>query len=341
MMLLKIFTNHFSNFRYNKYMFLDIVQEYKKYNDEEIDNLSQIKSKNEIPTLKDIAQVVHAETYIKEGMILVRKHPRFCYVKKHSHNYLEVNYVLSGKVTQILDKNTITLKQGEILFISKNSEHEFEPAEEDDILLNFIILPEFFDFFYPFIEQNSNIKKFLVNLLSNKEESNSIIFRVSQYETIQNIVKNILITFNEKYEKTNDLLRQYFLLLIYELLKHTDSAEETKKANYDSIILFKTYNYLENNYINGSLKGLSLSLKEDYYYLSKRIKILTGFTFQQLLQAERIKAAKSLLESTDANINDIAYHVGYNNLTFFYKMFKKEVGQSPLEYRNSHIKAAQ
>lgn len=315
-------------------MFGDIENKYKAYNEEELANLSIIKKGEGYPTLKDIAQVVDAKTLIKEGMILIRKHPRFCYVGKHSHNYLEVNYVLNGNVTQILDSNKITLKKGELLFISKNSEHEFLPAEDDDILLNFIILPEFFDFLYPFIDKNGNLRKFLVNMLSNKEENNSIIFHVADSEVVQNIIKNILITFEEKNEKMNDLLRQYFLLLINELLKKTDQAEESKTSNYDSIILFKTYNYIENNYSTGSLKDLCSILKEDYYYLSKKIKKLTGFTFQQLIEQERIKSAKTLLKGTDANINDIAYHIGYNNLTFFYSLFKKHVGVSPLEYRN-------
>lgn len=317
-------------------MLVDILDKYTKHNEEELENLMRLKEENKIPQLKDLAQVVDAKTYLKEGMILIRKHPRFCYVRKHSHNYLEINYVLSGQITEILDNNKVDLNEGEMVFISKNSMHEFLPAGENDILLNFIILPEFFDFIFPFVDKNTNIKKFLVNLLSNKEESNSIIFHSSKIETVQNIIKNILITYEEKDEKMNDLLRQYFLLLIYELLKHTDQAEETLSSNYDSIILFKTYNYIESNYSNASLITLSSTLQEDYFYLSKKIKKLTNFTFQQLLEAERIKASKTLLVSTDANINDIAYHVGYNNLTFFYRLFKKQVGCTPLEYRNKY-----
>ena len=103
-------------------------------------------------------------------------------------------------------------------------------------------MPEFFDYLFPFIDKNGNLKKFLINLLSNKEESNSVIFHVGDSELIQNIIQNILITYEEKDEKMNELLRQYFLILINELLRHTEYAEESKTSNYDSIILFKTYN---------------------------------------------------------------------------------------------------
>lgn len=319
-------------------VYQEIVNKYQEHNEEELNALQFAKDNNNTPYFNDLAQVMDGKTLIREGMILIRKHPRFCYVSKHSHNYLEINYILSGEVTQVLDGNKITLKQGEMVFISKNSKHEFLPAGEDDILLNFIVLPEFFDYIIPFIDKSGNLKKFLLNLLSNTDESNSIIFRVSDCEQVQNLIKNILISFEENDERINDLLRNYFLLLIYELLKHTDQAEETKAANYDSIILFKTYNYIENNYSSGSLKELCEILNENYNYLCKRIKKLTGFSFQKLLENERIKVAKTLLATTDINVNDIAYHVGYNNLTFFYKLFKKEVGISPLEYRTQNTK---
>lgn len=311
-----------------------LINKYKEINNEEAENLKSIKENDIVPNLKDVAQVLDAKSYISDGMIMIRKHPRFCYVRKHSHNYLEVNYVLSGEITEILDGNKITLKKGELLFLSKNSQHEFFPAKNDDLLLNFIILPEFFDYLFPFIDNEGSLKKFLVNLLNNNEENNSVIFHIGDCKQVQNVIENILITYDEKDKNMNELLRQYFLILINELLRHTERVEETKTSNYDSIILFKTYNYIENNYTDASLKQLATLLNENYNYISKKIKKLTGFSFQTILEKERIKASKILLSSTDANIYDIAYHVGYNNLTFFYSLFKKYENMSPLEYRN-------
>ena len=128
-------------------------------------------------------------------------------------------------------------------------------------------------------------------------------------------------------------MRYYFLILIHELLKHTDQAEESKSSNYDSVLLFKIYNYIENNYSSASLTDLANSLNESYSYISKKIKKLTGLSFQKILENERIRVAKSLLESTSVNIMDIAYHVGYNNQTFFYNLFQKATGMTPSNYR--------
>lgn len=311
----------------------EVIDQYRQYNQEELEAIEFKKKHNDTPYLTDIAQIVDAKSLLKDGMIMIKKHPRFCVVKKHSHNYLEINYVLSGEIEEIVDGNKITIRQGEIIFLGKNSKHEFLPAKENDILLNFIILPEFFDFIIPFIDSDGTIKNFLINLLSDKESNNSIIFHLSNCEQVQNIVYNILINYEERDEKMNNILRYYFLLLIFELLKHTEKAEETKASNYDSMLLFKTYNYIENNYQTATLYDLSIKLKEDYNYLSKKIKKLTGYSFQNILEDQRLKVSKTLLESTDISVNDIAEHIGYNNLTFFYKLFKRKEGMTPLEYR--------
>lgn len=315
----------------------EIIEEYRQYNEEEKEAKKYFEQTNKY-LQTEVEKVIDAKTYLKEGMIMVRKHPRFCSVIPHAHNYLEVNFMLSGEVSEIIDDNKIVLKKGEMVFFSKKSKHSILPAKEDDILLNFLILPEFFDFIIPYIDENGAIKNFLMDLLSSESEANSIIFHVSDNQKIQNIVQNILISFSNNDKEMNNILRYYFMILMFELIKCTNEMEETLTASYDSVLIFKTFNYIENNYVNGSLKGLAILLNEDYNYLSKRIKKITSFSFQKLLEMERIKVSKTLLNSTDININDIANHIGYDNLTFFYKLFKKYEGITPLKYRNNNKK---
>ena len=316
----------------------DILLMYKQYNEEEMIALNYAKKNYRAPYRNDLAQIVDARTLLKEGSISIKKHPRFCSISKHGHNYIEVSYVLSGKITQILDNDKITLHKGDIIFISPGSRHEFLPCGEDDIMINFIILPSFFDFLFPITDKNGSVNRFLTNLLSNTGEKNSIIFRLSDCEQVQNIIENILINYEEGDNDTSDSLKYYFLLLIYELLKHADQAEETNSSNYDSVLIFKTYNYIENNYNTATLLGLSSMLNEDYNFISKKIKKITGLSFQKILENERIRVAKMLLESTDVNIADIAFHVGYNNQTFFYNLFKKATGKTPSKYRSLALK---
>ncbi len=68
-------------------------------------------------------------------------------------------------------------------------------------------------------------------------------------------------------------------------------------------------------------------------YLGQLIKRETDSTFAELLNKQRIKAAQQLLLSTSDSIEDICYAVGYSNLGYFYKVFRKLCGKSPKAYR--------
>ncbi len=65
----------------------------------------------------------------------------------------------------------------------------------------------------------------------------------------------------------------------------------------------------------------------------------TGLTFVDHLTAVRMDRAKELLKSTEMNITEIAYRVGFNNANYFSSTFKKMVGTTAKEYRESLSRA--
>lgn len=72
-------------------------------------------------------------------------------------------------------------------------------------------------------------------------------------------------------------------------------------------------------------------LNEDY--MGQLFKKVTGTNISNYINANKINAAKDLLTGTNAKIIDIAYHVGFDNLTHFHRQFKKLTGCTPNEYR--------
>ena len=63
------------------------------------------------------------------------------------------------------------------------------------------------------------------------------------------------------------------------------------------------------------------------------MKKVTGMNISNYINTNRINAAKDLLADTGAKIIDVAYHVGFDNLTHFHRQFKKLTGCTPNEYR--------
>ncbi|HGK1097329.1 TPA: response regulator [Streptococcus pneumoniae] len=94
--------------------------------------------------------------------------------------------------------------------------------------------------------------------------------------------------------------------------------------------LFAYYEPIYRVIIQGNLNQI---VEELNLLLGQLIKRETDSTFAELLNKQRIKAAQQLLLSTSDSIEDICYAVGYSNLGYFYKVFRKLCGKSPKAYR--------
>lgn len=70
------------------------------------------------------------------------------------------------------------------------------------------------------------------------------------------------------------------------------------------------------------------------FYVSRILKERKGMTLRQYIIAYRIKAAKRLLQFSARTVNEIAEELGFTDASYFTKVFKGEVGETPKEYRN-------
>ncbi|MCD6120363.1 MAG: helix-turn-helix transcriptional regulator [Spirochaetales bacterium] len=68
-------------------------------------------------------------------------------------------------------------------------------------------------------------------------------------------------------------------------------------------------------------------------YFSRVVKLRTGYTFTELLNRIRIDYACSLLDSTDKNVAEVGFACGFNDQSYFTKVFKRKKGISPNNYK--------
>jgi AraC-like DNA-binding protein len=93
--------------------------------------------------------------------------------------------------------------------------------------------------------------------------------------------------------------------------------------------------YLETHYVGGSLTEAAGLLHCDVAWLGREIKRRTGKTYTELLQERRLRQAAWLLGNTSQRISDIALAVGYENVSYFHRIFRAHFGLSPKKYRDS------
>lgn len=319
---------------------IEILEKLVYFTDEEIDNLN---GKNTIDksiyTSKQSSIIDYEKLIFTDQQISVRKHARFCEYPKHRHNYIELMYVYGGEMTHIIDDKEIRLCEGDLLLLNQNIEHAIKYTNENDIIFNFIIKPEFLEFFSTMIDKNSYVSSFIFDALYSYDNIGEyLVFKTQNNDLIRNYIEAIITNIYEP--KLNNHLELKLLvgILLAELMDHPESIEAYSVNTCEKLVMSSILKYIAISYQEGSLGQLSEEINIPDYKICKILKKTVGKTFKQLIQDERLKVCTKLLLTTDLSVTDIMYEVGYENITYFYNIFKKAYGMTPHEYRIQNAK---
>lgn len=318
---------------------MELLEKVVYFTDEEIDNLNGKGSIDKSIFTNPQSNIVdYHKLLLDDEAISVRKHARFLEYPKHRHNYIELMYVYGGKMTHIIGQKEITIQEGDLLLLNQNVEHAIKYTDENDIIFNFIIKPEFLEFLSTMIDRTNEISNFIFDALYSYDNSEEfLVFRTNQNRLVRSyieaIIRNIYgVSINKKLS-----LKLLVGLLLTELMNHPEEIETYSQDSYETFLVGAILKYVATSYQVGSLYELSELIKVPDYKICKIVKKNTGKTFKQLIQDERLKVAKQLLLTSNMAISDIMYEVGYENITYFYKIFKKENEMTPNEYRIHHL----
>lgn len=264
--------------------------------------------------------------------ITIRPHTRFVAFSEHTHDYVEMVYMCRGQTTHRVNGQTIVLRTGELLMLGQNARQSIDAAGEEDVAVNFIVRPAFFSGTLPFLgEEETPLRRFVVSCLTGENEAGYLLFRVSDVPPIQNLVENLLYTLLEDTPNKRGILQMTMGLLFAQLLNHTETLQfETQEQN----AVFSALRYVEEQYRDGSLTEIAARLHYELPSLSRLIRQKTGKNFTELMQEKRLSQAAWLLRNTDKNVDEIANSVGYENLSYFHRLFAARFGQSPKKYRD-------
>ncbi len=276
--------------------------------------------------------VITGQKLLDHGkLITVRPHTRFVHFPAHTHDYVEIVYMCRGQTTHVINDTPITLQEGDLLLLGQNTRQEILPAAQNDIAVNFIVQPEFFSGTLSFLgTEDTPLREFVVRCLCGDNPSGYLHFRVSDVKQVQNLIENLLWTLITDTPNRRSINQLTMGLLFVQLLNHTDKLSVGNKEQ-DAIVW--VLRYIEERYVDGSLSDIAAQLHYDLAWLSREIKRRTGKTYTELVQEKRLSQAAWMLRNTQHKIADIGQSVGYENLSYFHRIFAAHFGMSPKAYR--------
>lgn len=266
-------------------------------------------------------------------MITLRPHTRFVSFPSHSHDYVEMLYMVKGcTVHEFPGREPLELTAGDILLMNCQSIHAIRECGAGDVGVNFIVQPGFFDEALNAIGSGNALGRFLVDALKRGESSIPYMhFRVSEIPAVQSLLESMVYTLADDVPTSQRILKTSMTLLLLHLLENTDHL--TLPSSGANALVVAVLDEIRHNYASISLKDFAASMHVSAAYLSQTVHRATGMSCTEHLQRQRINQAKRLLRETDLSVMDVCCAVGYSNTSHFYRLFTQHVGMNPTEYR--------
>lgn len=130
---------------------------------------------------------------------------------------------------------------------------------------------------------------------------------------------------------------QSFDGLVEILEEVADITVNSLMRDVKSPVVHQVLNYIHSHYAEElSLKTLGAHYHIHPVYLGQLFLKETGGTFAEYINKYRIEKAKELLKVTNHKVHEIARNVGYWEIGYFYKQFRKYVGISPTDFKALH-----
>ena len=279
---------------------------------------------------------IEAAKLLRQGqLITVRPHTRFVAFPRHSHDYVEIMYMCAGQTTHLIGGGTpVRLQAGELLFLNQRASHAIQRAGAGDVAVNFIVLPQFFDFAFEIVGTSNLLGRFLLGTLkSGGAELTHLLCHTAGLLPVQNLVESMVWSLlnNEPGARRANQMRMAMLLL--DLLDHHDCIEVPGEPGQGSPLVLAALREIEDDCRSASLTRVAAAHHVSLPYLSALIRQATGSTYKELLQQKRLDRAQQLLRTTSLPVQAVAEAVGYETTSYFYTIYKKAFGITPKEYR--------
>ncbi len=265
----------------------------------------------------------------------------------HSHEFIEVTYILSGRAKHIIDGRSFDVKKGDISVINCKEEHAFiadESYDEKFIAYDLMFTPDFLS--------DTCLAGKDFSMLSDSFLFFSLFPDEAGYSRRLNLIENCNFEFGAIFDKIYyeyknrntgyiNLIRVYTAELIIKLFRKIQSSDENRLTKKQKQIVNSCIEYIKNNYnLNIKMEDISSKLFFNKNYIAKLFKAETGMPVSEFIREIRMTEACRQLLNTDNKISDIASSCGYNDMKTFYSAFKKSKGMTPKDFKSNTNKNA-
>lgn len=262
--------------------------------------------------------------------VTVNYHPRGRTYSLHTHDFYEINYVLSGSITEVVSGRTIPMKAGDAILMHPGVFHVIRD-DADASVLNILIRPQWLLSVLA-SHKDGELGKFS-STAAGEDYTEYLVF----YGTDADRQVEALIREAAQNALCSRLATEGACLLLLAILSRSAESIAMAKAQDHGYRRFAAIlSYLYENIRTVSVSELAARFGYSEAHLSRLFRRYTGEPPVALIKRARLAHATALLWDSDAPIHRIAAEAGFFCAPHFHRLFKSTYGMTPEEYRKAH-----
>ena len=239
-------------------------------------------------------------------------------VDLHWHGRLEIIHVIDGQGIITVDFSKFFVSKGDIVVVPPRALHMAQ-GRNDQLL----------------VSQTAVFS--LECIRANREYEPVIRPGMPGYDEIRQLMQTLFLP-RQGSVQHQELLMQGYVTALYALLGcYGYEKRKSEKANDSNLAIKRVVTYIHEHY-HEKLDVDTLAQIAGYskYYFVRFFSNHIGCSCTYYIQVVRLSKAKELLRATGLSVTSVSEHVGFDSISYFIKVFKKQTGLTPLQYRIRH-----
>lgn len=234
--------------------------------------------------------------------------------KPHWHEHIELLYILEGEGTATCDESSFSIKEGDLIVVNSTQIHTLNPKGR----LKFCCVLIYSWFF-------SDVEFDITTSISSLVRDDGF---------VKETIEKLMLQKKTKTPYRDMLIKSYTYELVAHLLKnYTEQQNINAKSNKIADIVRYYINKHYSEKITTEKLASLCAMNESYF--CRFFKKNFNKTPIEYLNEFRIEKACELLSLTTQSVTEVAFSVGYEDIHYFSRMFKKIKNCSPSEYRKN------
>ncbi|MCD9021650.1 AraC family transcriptional regulator [Cohnella silvisoli] len=262
----------------------------------------------------------------------------------HDHEFYELVYIVHGHAAHYFENKYYPLHAGDMILIQPGQFHTYVLDEGTSFeLINCLFLPDLLEREWRnAIDPQDHIEAFLLHPFIKREDEfhPRISMELADARRIEKLLEEMLEEQAQNKAFVKTVIRLKLFELFHLMIRLQDEVYQKEKLansqpnDFRMVTIRKIHQFLaENSEQKHCIDQLASLLGVSSRHLNRLFKQDTGKTVMEMLHYVRIERAKQLLMHTNDKVVDIAAKVGYEDTSFFTKLFIRKVKCSPGKYR--------